>query len=151
MKKAEEILKEKTGDLLSVGLDTTIKEALTLMTTKGVGAIVVKDGDKYAGIWTERDLMRNILTDAFDLDSKVSKYMSTSLKYCEHTDTSLQLQDKFLGMRIRHLLVRKEGKCIGLLSTGDVMKTILNTKERELKSINALVGWEYYENWRWGE
>ena len=150
MKRAEEILREKKSYLLSVSKDTTVKEALELMTEAGIGAILVKEGDEYVGIWTERDLMRNILLDDFDMNtSKVSQYMSTNLKYCEHTATSLQLQDKFLGMRIRHLLVQKEGKCIGMISTGDVMKTMLNTKERELKSLNAMVSWEYYENWRW--
>jgi len=75
--------------------------------------------------------------------------MVVGLKFCEHNTTIYQLQDKFLGMRLRHLLVQKEGKYIGMLSAGDVMKTILNAKEKELKDLNAMTSWEYYENWRW--
>ncbi|MDJ0762238.1 MAG: CBS domain-containing protein [Myxococcota bacterium] len=148
---AEQILLEKKGDLLSISRDTTVEEALKLMTERGIGAIVVKEGNAYIGIWTERDLMRNVLQDGFNIKTaKVSEYMSTDLKYCDHKETAYQLQDKFLGLRIRHLLVRKGDECIGVLSTGDIMKTILNTKEKELKSMNAMIGWEYYENWRWG-
>ena len=73
MKRAEEILKEKKSDLLSVSKDTTIEEALRIMTKAGIGAILVEDGDEYIGIWTERDLMRNILTSDFDLKTSAAK------------------------------------------------------------------------------
>ena len=53
------------------------------------------------------------------------------------------------GLRIRHLLVEKEGRPIGLLSAGDVMKATLEMKNRELKALNAMVSWDYYEDWRW--
>jgi signal-transduction protein with cAMP-binding, CBS, and nucleotidyltransferase domain len=75
--------------------------------------------------------------------------MSTGLKSATHTDTVYMLKDKFLGLRLRHLLIEKEGKYIGLLSTGDIIKASLREKDLELKDLNAIVSWEYYENWRW--
>jgi signal-transduction protein with cAMP-binding, CBS, and nucleotidyltransferase domain len=56
--------------------------------------------------------------------------------------------DKFLGMRLRHLLIEKNGQYIGMLSSGDVMKETLREKTREYESLNFEVSWDYYENWR---
>lgn len=150
MKTAEDMLKEKGTDIISVSKDSTVFDALKVMNENKIGAILVKDGDEYVGIWTERDLMRNTIAEGFNSNSaKIADHMNTGLKYCEHDSTLYQLQDKFLGMRLRHLLVQKEGKYIGMISAGDVMKTILNEKEKELKALNAMTSWEYYENWRW--
>ena len=57
--------------------------------------------------------------------------------------------DKFLGLRLRHLPVEKEGEFIGLLSVGDVLKASLHEKTEELEKLNGMVSWDYYEEWRW--
>ncbi len=51
-------------------------------------------------------------------------------------------------MRIRHLIVSKEGTYIGLLAAGDVMKASIRSKDQELAQANAGLSWEYYEEWR---
>ncbi len=150
MKTAEEILKEKDIDIISVTADTTISEAIRIMIKNQIGAILVEKEGEIVGIWTERDLMRNVLTAGFDPNTAIIKdYMSTGLKSADYTDTVYVLKDKFLGLRLRHLLIEKEGNYIGLLSTGDIIKASLREKDLELKDLNAIVSWEYYENWRW--
>ncbi len=150
MKNAEKLVKDKDKKLVSVSRDTVIYDALKIMVDKGIGAILVQEGDQIVGIWTERDLMRNTLLQDFDPNTaKVSDYMSTQLVSVPHTANLYNLQDKFLGKRLRHLLVEKEGEYIGLLTPGDVMRADLNLKTSELKQLNAIVSWEYYENWRW--
>ncbi len=150
MKTAEDILREKGGDLICVSAESTVLDALKLMNRHRIGAILIKNGNEIIGIWTERDLMRNTIVDGFDPRvAVISDHMVKQLKYSQHDETIDQLQDKFLGMRLRHLLIQKEDKCIGLLSAGDVMKTILNEKEDTLRELNALTSFEYYENWRW--
>ena len=57
--------------------------------------------------------------------------------------------DKFLGKHMRHLLIEKNGEYIGILSIGDVMRATMLEKDEELKRLNAIVSWEYYENWKW--
>ncbi|MGD8779262.1 MAG: CBS domain-containing protein [Ignavibacteria bacterium] len=152
MKTAEEMLKDKSLGMITVPKDSTIHEAIKIMNENKIGAILVKDGEDIVGIWTERDLLRNSMDDAFDRKTaKISDYMSTELKFVQHNETVYQLHDKFLGMRLRHLLVEKGGKYIGMISTGDVMKTVLNEKEKELKALNAMTSWEYYDNWRWSK
>jgi len=55
----------------------------------------------------------------------------------------------FLGLFIRHILVEKDGDYIGLLSIGDVLRASLVAKDLQIKGLNAIGGWEYYENWGW--
>ena len=75
--------------------------------------------------------------------------MTTDLFFARHDETVYKLMDKFLGLRIRHLPVKEDGEFIGLISSGDVMKAAISAKNAELEKLNAMVGWEYYENWRW--
>ena len=149
MRTAVEILQDKDSHIVSVAPDTTIIEALRVMIKNQIGGILIQEGDKIVGIWTERDLMRNSITANFDVKvAKIKDYMTTGLLSAPHTDTVYQLLDKFLGMRLRHLLIEKDGSYIGLLSIGDVIKATLQEKDAELKELNAIVSWDYYENWQ---
>jgi signal-transduction protein with cAMP-binding, CBS, and nucleotidyltransferase domain len=149
MKTAEEILREKARDIITVTPETSIEEALQLMVYHKIGAILVKEGDDIVGIWTERDLMQDILQEGFSIkEARIGDYMTTGLLSAPCTDTSYELMDKFLGMRLRHLLIEKNGHYIGMLSAGDVMKETLLDKTREYEALNFKVSWDYYENWR---
>ncbi len=75
--------------------------------------------------------------------------MTTGLKSAPSNDSVYSLMDKFLGLRLRHLLITKDEEYIGMLSAGDIMKATLNAKTTELKHLNAIVSWDYYENWMW--
>ena len=150
MRTAEEILKDKELDIVSVSPDANIKEALQLMIKNQVGAILVQKDKEIVGIWTERDLMRNTVTAGFDPETaKIGDYMTTGLLSAPHDNTCYELLDKFLGMRLRHLLIKKNDEYIGLISIGDVIKSCLQAKDEELRQLNKFISWEYYENWRW--
>ena len=150
MKTAEQIVNEKGGEIISVQDTTTIHAALEMMVATQVGAIVVTVGGRPSGIWSSRDLMRNVLKPDFDpRTATVGDYMTPNIHSAPHTDTTFNLMDKFLGLRINHLLVKKEGEYIGLLSTGDVMKTVIQEKTAELDKLQSMVNWDYYEEWKW--
>jgi signal-transduction protein with cAMP-binding, CBS, and nucleotidyltransferase domain len=150
MKTAEEILKNKGSDMFWVEHDAVVCDALKVMTDNRIGAILVKREGNIAGIWTERDLMRNCLLEDFDhKKTTVGELMTTNLQFAKSTANLYELMDKFLGKRVRHLLIEQNGGFIGLLSSGDVMRAILSDKDDELKRLNAMVSWDYYENWRW--
>ena len=146
---AEDMINSKSHDIISTSPDSTVADALKIMLDNKIGAIAIKDGDKYVGIWTERDLMKNVVTEGFfSKTSKIKDFMSTELKTANHDESVFSLQDKFLGKRIRHLFIKKDEKIVGILSTGDVIKAILNDKNKELKELNAIVNFDYYENWK---
>ncbi|MEN8155104.1 MAG: CBS domain-containing protein [Acidobacteriota bacterium] len=151
MKLSEEIIYEKGTKIISVDIDTTISEAIRVMLENKIGAILVKDGEEFVGIWTERDLMRNVYQDKLDPETaRIKDHMTKDIISAPSTDTIFNLMDKFLGKRLRHLLIEKDGKAIGLLSIGDVIKATLQEKTKELNELKAMVSWDYYEDWKWG-
>ncbi|PKL88550.1 MAG: hypothetical protein CVV23_09655 [Ignavibacteriae bacterium HGW-Ignavibacteriae-2] len=146
---AEDILNQKDVRMISCTPDTLIKDALKVMVEKKIGSIIVKDGDNVSGIWTERDLMRNVIDKSINLDTAlISEHMTKSIRSAPFDSSIFQLLDIFLGKRFRHLLIEKEGKFIGILSMGDVIKASLNEKTKELSELKATVSWEYYEDWK---
>lgn len=150
MKTALDIVKNKDKDIITVPENFTIYDALKVMVKNRIGAILVTRDEKIVGVWSERDLMEDTLKEGFDPQKAIIKdYMTTNLFSAPFDDSIYSLLDKFLGKRLRHLLIEKEGEYIGFLSTGDVIKANLMEKTRELKELNAIVSWEYYENWRW--
>jgi CBS domain-containing protein len=147
---AEELLNEKGGEIHSVSPDTTIYDAVKVMTEKRIGAILVTKGEDFVGIWTERDLMQNIVTPGFDAKTAtVGEHMSTKLVTVAHDASVFTLADRILGLRVRHLLVQRVGRLIGLLSSGDVLRAGLQLRTEELKKLDGLVHLEYYDEWRW--
>lgn len=150
MKTAEDILLEKKRDMITVGPDQTLREALELMQTHRIGGILVKRGEKIVGIWTERDLARNILTSGFDINTaRVGDYMTSKLFTAPVNTPIIRLQEMFLGLFVRHILVTRKRETIGLLSIGDVMRASLLEKDLEVRKLTAKATWEYYENWGW--
>jgi signal-transduction protein with cAMP-binding, CBS, and nucleotidyltransferase domain len=150
METAKKMVVDKGRKIVSVPVGTTLFATLEKMNQKKVGAILVTRDEKIIGIWTERDLMRDIIRGRFDLKSAlVEDYMTTQLISAPHTDTVFNLMDKFLGLRVRHLLIEEDGNIIGLVSGGDVMKCVIHEKDTELRQLNSMVSWDYYENWKW--
>lgn len=152
MKSAEEILYEKGTKIISVNGQTTIDNVIRTLLENKIGAIIVKDNEDVIGIWTERDLLRNISIDKVDTGSTpVKDLMTKGIISAPHDDTVYNLMDKFLGKRLRHLLIEKNGKYIGLLSIGDVIKATLQEKSDELNDLKTMVSWDYYEDWKWSK
>jgi len=150
MKTAGDILNDKKRDMVTVRPEQTIREALESMQVNRIGAILVKRGEKIVGIWTERDLARDILKREFNIDTAVvENYMSTRLYTASDDTPILKLQEMFLGLFIRHILITQRRKTIGLLSIGDVMRASLLEKDTQIRDLTAMASWEYYENWGW--
>jgi signal-transduction protein with cAMP-binding, CBS, and nucleotidyltransferase domain len=145
---AEDLIKDKNRELVSVPSSTTINEAVSLMAKENVGCLLVSAADKIEGIWTERDLVHNIAEHGFAIGSDtIDKYMSSPVRSCKWNESVYSLMDTFLGLRIRHVLVEKDGEYIGLLSSGDVMKSAIRAKDHDLAQANANLSWDYYEEW----
>ncbi len=150
METAKNMVADKGREIMTIPVGTTLFATLEKMKQEKVGAILVTRDQRIIGIWTERDLMQDVIQEGFDLKSAlIEDYMTTDLKTAAHTDTVFNLMDKFLGLRIRHLLIEEDGDIIGLVSGGDVMKCVIHEKDAELKQLNSMVSWDYYEDWKW--
>jgi len=143
---AEDILKETNHEMITVPPEAPVIEAVRIMAGKQIGAVVVRDGDAIIGLFTERDLVRHLAREDSDpKTAQLSDHMSPCSVFAEHNETIPQLQDKFLGRRCRHLLIRNGDDVLGILSSGDVTRASLNEQTLKLRSVS----WDYYENWRW--
>ncbi|MCF8240963.1 MAG: CBS domain-containing protein [Melioribacteraceae bacterium] len=151
LKTAKNLLDEKkSGQLIYVDPGSTIYDAVLKMDEKKIGAMLVKENDKIVGIYTERDLLKNSADPNFDIrSSKISEKMSTELIKVEADVTIYKMMDIFLGRRIRHLIVEKNGEFLGVLSQGDVVRANLNERTNEINELKELVSFEYYSNWHW--
>jgi signal-transduction protein with cAMP-binding, CBS, and nucleotidyltransferase domain len=150
MQTAQDVLKAKKSRIVSISSDGSVFEAIQTMVKRKVGAILVKKKEKIIGIWTERDLLRNLLEPDFDpRKAKMEAYMISPVISVPFDTPLIKLQEMFLGLYIRHILVQKDHQYLGLLSIGDVVRANLLKKDEEVKALNAIAGWEYYENWGW--
>ncbi|MBW1849601.1 MAG: PAS domain S-box protein [Deltaproteobacteria bacterium] len=141
MKSAEDIVKEKEKDFIVITADTTIFKALQLMVQNKTGAILVEEKDDIIGIWTERDLMRNILSDGFDpKTARVGDHMVAGKLKAPHTDTVDNLISRLRKINHRYLLIEKEGRYIGLLSPEDINKSDLLEKTKDYERLFEHVG-----------
>lgn len=146
---ARDILQEKGGQLVTVSSEATVYQAVKIMTQNRVGSIVVVDEGRIVGIWTERDLTYRVIDDAFNPKTElIGQSMTRALISANVNDQAFQLYDKFLGRRIRHLLIEEHGEYIGILSVGDVMRANLQQRAEEYKDLNEMVSLEYYQNWK---
>jgi signal-transduction protein with cAMP-binding, CBS, and nucleotidyltransferase domain len=151
MNTAEDLVKDKHRDIISISWDRTIQEACQKMVDFKIGAILVRRNDTFVGIWTERDLLRKMTEEGFDPRiAIIGDHMSSPLKTASHSIRIHKLQEMMLGLYIRHLPIEKDGNFIGLLSVGDVLRASLIAMDQQLKEINAYVTWDFYENWREG-
>jgi len=151
MKTAEDIVNDKNQQILTVSFDDTIHMTCDFMVKNKIGAVLVEKNEEYVGVWTERDLLRNITKKGFDpKTAEVGNYMSSPLHTASHDTPTHQLEEMFLGLFVRHLVIEKEGHYIGFISIGDVLRASLLEKDRQFKNVNALASWNYYEDWKWG-
>jgi CBS domain-containing protein len=130
MKTVRDILGQKGGKIWSVTPGNTVYEALQLMAEREIGAVLVMEGDKPVGILSERDYARQvILKGRTSKDTPVREIMSTRLVYVRMEQTVEDCMALMTDKRIRHLPVLDEGRLLGVLSIGDVVKAVISEKQ----------------------
>ncbi len=139
-----DLLRVKGKELWSVTPETTVKDALALLAEKDIGALLVLDGDKIAGIVSERDFVRQIAKDsAYDLESQVSKYMTRDVFTINATQTIEDCMTLMTENHIRHLPALEDGKLAGMISIGDVVKAIIDSQEFTIEQLSKYISGDY--------
>ena len=135
-----DLLKTKGHVVHSISADATVYEALTLMADKQVGALVVFEGDKLLGVISERDYARKvILKGKFSRDLRVREIMATEIVCLSPDKTVEWCMALMTDKRIRHIPILDEGKLVGIISIGDVVKSIIKSQEVSQVIINTLL------------
>ena len=113
-----------TASLLTVAADATLGEAAAAMATRGVGAVVVLEGERVAAILTERDVMKAVAAGN-DGSAPVKEWMTPHPDTIEPTDTTDHAASLMIHGGFRHLPVLDEGRVAGIVSIRDLMRVAL--------------------------
>ena len=120
-------------NVLTITKDKLVKDAVSELSSNRIGALVVSDdGRSVDGIISERDIIRELGKRGTDcLTDKISDFMTKKIVNCSKSDTAEQALQMMTEGRFRHLPVVENGKMIGLISIGDVVKARLTEVESE--------------------
>ncbi len=140
-----DILKTKGSQVWSVSPEATVLEALEIMAEKNTGALVVLDEGKLAGIISERDFARSIAKIGRCLiENPVKEFMTKEVFTVNPDMLTEQCMVLMTNKKIRHLPVLAEGKMVGLISIGDVVKAEISSKDSTINSLeNYIQGTDY--------
>ena len=135
-----QILAAKGSQVVSTQPDATIADVARLLKSKRIGAVVVTDSQGLCGIISERDLARGLADHgARLLDMKVGQLMTKEVVTCSPEDGVQKLMHKMTAGRFRHLPVMEEGKLVGIISIGDVVKHRLQELENEAHMLHDYI------------
>lgn len=133
-------LQSKGKRVWSIHPEASVFEALGMMAEKNIGAVLVMDGDSLEGIFSERDYARKVILRGRSSKEIAVKEVMTAKVIC--IEPNLSLDDCMALMtekRIRHLPVLDEGKVVGLISIGDVVKQIIADKEFVIEQLEHYI------------
>jgi len=136
MKTVRDVLKRKGGEVTSVEPDTTVYDALKLMADKNIGAVVVLDGGRPMGLFTEREYARQVILKGKSSRDMVVREIMVSPVLCIAPQQNIEecmalMTDK----RVRHLPVLEQDRLIGILSIGDVVKAVIDDKQFTIEQL----------------
>ena len=134
------ILDSKGHQIMSVEPDAKLAAAVKLLAERKIGAVLVMAQGKMEGILSERDIVR-VLGErgAAVLDEPVSNVMTKKVVSCKQSDTVSGLMEMMTLGKFRHLPVLEDGKVVGLISIGDVVKRRVQEYETEQEALRDYI------------
>ncbi len=126
--------------MFTIPTTVTVAEAVQEMNSNKVGSVLVMNGLRLAGIFTERDVLRRVV--GADLDPKstpITKVMTSTVLTVPPTFTVQEVMDLFTEKRCRHLPVVEDGQLLGVISIGDVSRWVANHDRVEAESLRQYI------------
>jgi CBS domain-containing protein len=140
----EEILQQKGHDVWTISPKATVMEALKLMDEKHIGALVVTHDDQVVGIISERDYARKVvLRGKSSMNTHVKEIMTDKVYYVGLKTTAEECLILTTQQSIRHLPVLDNEKLVGLISIGDVVKSVIGEQETEIRQLSEYITGKY--------
>lgn len=140
-KTVAEVLKSKPiSNVYSVAPESSVFAAVKLMAEKGIGSLVVLEGERLAGIVSERDYVRKVaVQERSPANMKVSDIMTSKVITVTSTEDSRHCMELMTSNRLRHLPVVDDGQLVGLLSIGDLVKDIISAQEDLIQHLEQYI------------
>jgi len=140
MKSLKQLLEAKGRDVYSVGPDAHVFDALKLMAEKSVGALIVTEGGRIAGVISERDYARKvILLGKSSHELQVRDIMTSKVITVHPEQTVEECMALMTEKRIRHLPVTEGERLIGVLSIGDLVKEVIAEQQRTIEQLESYI------------
>jgi CBS domain-containing protein len=142
MTSVAQLLKTKQNNtgVFTIGAGDSVYEAIKLMAEKGIGALVVTDGDSIAGIITERDYARKVvLMDRSSKATPVRDIMSKAVRFVRPDQTTEECMALMTERRMRHLPVIDNGRLVGMVSIGDLVKNIIAEQQFTIQQLEFYI------------
>lgn len=140
MKTVRQLLQSKSKALCTVAPNTPVFEALKVMAEKDIGALLVVEHGRLAGILSERDYARKvILQGKSSHDTPVREIMTERVVYVQPRNTVDECMALMTDKRIRHLPVLENDQLIGVLSIGDLVKETISEQQLTIKQLESYI------------
>jgi len=140
MNQVSNLLRIKGNDVFTVGPDISVVDALELMAEKKIGAVIVLEDQSIVGIFSERDFARKVAQNKdLGLDVSVRELMTPGVFFISPELTDDECMAIMTKQRIRHLPVLKNGQLIGLISIGDVVKSLIEDKDLLINNMEKFI------------
>ena len=140
MATVRQLLNEKGHDIFTVGPGETVFDAIRKMAEKNIGSLVVCEGSKPVGIITERHYARNVfLKGRASPSTLVRDIMETQVWYARPDQTVDECMAVMSNKRVRHLPVIDQGKLIGIISIGDLVKNIISDQKFTIEQLTHFI------------
>lgn len=134
-----QVLEKKGGEVTTIAPDETVFRAIEMMAERDIGALVVAENDMPVGLLTERDYARDvILKGRSSRDTAVRDVMVVDFQSAKLSDTVEHCMALMTDKRIRHLPVLDDGRLLGIVSIGDLVKSVI---DHQKSTIEQLVGY----------
>ena len=126
MKRVRDILEAKGRDVWSIAPDASVYDAIKVMAEKSIGALLVVEGGQLVGIISERDYARKVILQGRSSKTTPVREIMTSRVIYTHPDQNIEeCMAVMTEKRIRHLPVLEQGRLVGVISIGDLVKSII--------------------------
>ena len=130
--------------VLSVDVSETVFDAISLMAQVNIGAVLVQQDDTISGIFTERDYLQRIaLQSRSSKQTKVGDVMTSPVISADPDDSVQQCMETMTTCHCRHLPVVHDGKLLGIVSIGDLVKKMLDEKQNEVDKLSQYISGTY--------
>lgn len=140
MQYVHDVLDDKGSDVWTVDPTASVYEALEVMADKNIGALVVVEEGRLIGIFSERDYARRLaLEGKRSRETPVKEIMTEVVATVSTSHSMKDCMEYMTNARVRHLPVVENGELIGLVSIGDVVKSIMTYQEHMIQQLEAYI------------
>ena len=136
-----DILGHKGREVLDIAPDATLQDACGRLVEHNIGALVVRTADgRLEGIISERDIVRATAGKGREvLSARVSAHMTKLVQSCAETDAVEDIMETMTNRRLRHVPVLEEGRLVGIVSIGDVVKSRIEETVQEAENLRGYI------------